>query len=167
LRRLLRGRHHFWQGKPGLWMRLLVADVARAIARNHAGVFERFNYVCDPDVQLTPSQADAHWIDLNRAELTEKLWHYTATRHELEQTREQLDLVSAAAGQLQKLCIAAHLALAAARECPEEKLEGMRKELARIQELLAKGHEKLAQDRTNKWVRIRSLLARTLRRVWT
>jgi hypothetical protein len=186
MRLLLRGRHHFWQGKAGHWKRLLVADVAGAIAASHAAVLERFNYDCAADPHLTRSQADAHWIDLNRGELTEKLWHYIATRHELDQTREQLagarqqlDLLGTAAAQLQRHCRAAHQAVANARQCPKEQLQPMAAELARIDELLASGQQnlgaaqlncqalaaRLAMPWKNKWVRFRSLLARTVRRV--
>ena len=83
-------RHHFWQGNPGHWKRLLVADAAEAIAVAQAPVFAGLGYVCEPDRHLTRSQADALWIDLNRDELTEKTWHYLATRRALEQAQAQL-----------------------------------------------------------------------------
>jgi hypothetical protein len=186
MRLLLRGRHHIWQGKAGHWKRLLVADVAGAIAASHAAVLERFNYVCAPDPHLTCSQADAHWIDLNRGEMTEKLWHYIATRHELDKTteqlaaaREQLDLLNSAADQLQQHCRAAHQALTTARQCSQEQLEGMAVELARIGVLLARGQRNLAAAQFTsqalatrlalpwkiKLLKLRSFLARTVRRV--
>jgi Sulfotransferase family len=99
LRLKLRGRHHCWQGQPGHWKRLLVTDVADAIAARHAALLERFNYDCVADPRLTPGQADRCWLDLNHAELTEKLWHYTATRHELERTRLRLEQLQTAAAR--------------------------------------------------------------------
>src|SRR5262249_27221253 len=39
---------HFWQGKPGLWRRLLTPDVARDLAAAHREAFEALGYDCDP-----------------------------------------------------------------------------------------------------------------------
>jgi hypothetical protein len=54
-------RHHFWQGRPDLWKRLLTADAARAIAEANAAAFERLGYRCDPDESLTAAQAEENW----------------------------------------------------------------------------------------------------------
>jgi hypothetical protein len=167
LRRRSRGRHHFWQGRPGHWKRLLVAEVAQAIAAVHAGVFQRFGYVCDPDPQLSRSQADAHWIDLNRDELTEKLWHYLATRHELEQTRVRLQRLDEAAGRLQQRCLAAEQILAAAEQGPLAPGE-----LARARGLLATGRQDLAAAGLEppwkrRWLKLGRSLVRTMRQLWT
>jgi hypothetical protein len=53
--------NHFWQGRPGLWRRLLTAEVARRIAAAQPEPFEEFGYPCDPDESLTPARAHDHW----------------------------------------------------------------------------------------------------------
>lgn len=57
---------HFWQGQPGLWKSLLTADEALRIAAAHADVFSLFGYRCDPDLSLSPAQADANWAFLKK-----------------------------------------------------------------------------------------------------
>jgi hypothetical protein len=173
LRRRGPGRHHFWQGRPGLWRRLLVSADASAIAAVHAGVFARLGYVCDPDSTLNRAQADACWIDLNRAELTEKLWHYPATRHELEQAqahlaaaREQLRRLTDAGERLQARCRAAECLLEGAATV----------EAARARRLLSAGRQELAAaqqasrdclarlPRQPRWWRLARTVARAARR---
>jgi hypothetical protein len=56
--------YHFWQGQPGLWKRLLPAETARAIAAAHRPVFDALGYTCDPDPDLTASEADQNWLRL-------------------------------------------------------------------------------------------------------
>jgi hypothetical protein len=143
----MRGRHHFWQGQPGHWKRLLVADAALAIACRHAAVLGGFDYVCHPDPGLTPGQADNYWIDLNRDELTEKLWHYTAARYELEQTRTRLERLQMAAAQ------------AAAGRCSLEQLAA---ELARSRQLAYTGRAAKTSWK-NKWLKVRCWVASRLR----
>jgi len=89
LRTLTRCHHHFWRGQPGHWKHLLPADEANAIAAIHQPVFSELGYVCDPDVNLDHNQADTNWIDLNRQELTDRLWSYVRDkeRHELTQAK--------------------------------------------------------------------------------
>jgi hypothetical protein len=53
---------HFWQGKPGLWKSLIPADQAHEITAAHEKVFRTFGYKCDPDYNLTPTQAEANWL---------------------------------------------------------------------------------------------------------
>src|ERR1019366_3020914 len=60
--------HHYWRGTPGHWKGLLPAEVARTIAAAHRQVFDTLAYVCDPDLTLDASQADANWIELTRQE---------------------------------------------------------------------------------------------------
>jgi len=55
---------HFWQGKPGLWKKLLTAEAARRIAAAQPRSFEQLCYRCDPDPGLTREQADANWDTL-------------------------------------------------------------------------------------------------------
>ena len=52
---------HVWQGTPGLWKRLLPADLARAVAAAHPESFEGLGYACDADVALTPDAAAENW----------------------------------------------------------------------------------------------------------
>jgi hypothetical protein len=155
--------HHFWQGHPGLWRRLVVADIAEDIAAAQAEPFHRFGYRCDPDRQLTRRQADALWIDLNRDELTEKTWHYAATRRTLEAAQAQLL-------EMQRRMAAADRALEAAeiRLRPQE--------LDRATHFLATARQELAAARdareegsapwTGRFLRIGRALARKAHRVW-
>ena len=76
--------HHYWQGKPGHWKRLLPCKAAYAIAATQADAFSTFDYECDPDTALDDISADANWIDLNRRELTTRLWNYTPMKQQLE-----------------------------------------------------------------------------------
>jgi hypothetical protein len=182
LRAMHRGRHHFWQGQPGHWRRLLVAEVASAIAGAQASVMRRFNYLCDADPHLSRSQADAHWIDLNREELTEKLWHYLATRHELEKARDnlaaargQLQLLRSAAAGLRQQCAAAdrELTAAQARLGPQAELSSARRLLTVGLEDLALAEQssrdlaaQLALPWQSKLLQVGRAVARALRRVW-
>jgi hypothetical protein len=61
-------RHHFWQGKPGLWKKLLPDKEADQIAAAQALSFTELGYDCDPDPELEWRQADAHWAKLNGVE---------------------------------------------------------------------------------------------------
>jgi hypothetical protein len=86
--------HHYWQGNPGHWKRLLPAEVAHAIAAAHAELFSVLKYECDSDPVLDRSQAESHWINLNRPELTERLWNYASMKQRLERalaTQGELD----------------------------------------------------------------------------
>ncbi len=76
--------HHYWQGKPGHWKRLLSCQAAYAIAAAQAEAFSTFDYECDPDASLDDASADANWIELNRRELTTRLWNYTPMKQQLE-----------------------------------------------------------------------------------
>jgi hypothetical protein len=97
MRQLNRARHHFWQGQPGLWKRLLTAECVTRIYAAQCGSFQSFGYDGAADPQLSRSQADASWIELTRAELTEKTWHYLATRQELEKAQQRLKVLQKAA----------------------------------------------------------------------
>jgi hypothetical protein len=57
-------QHHMWQGRPGLWRRLLPADLARAVAAAHPEAFDPLGYACDPDESLTDAEAAANWLAL-------------------------------------------------------------------------------------------------------
>jgi Sulfotransferase domain len=60
---------HYWQGTPDLWKRLIVPEVALAIAQRHPAAFSAFGFACDPDPELTAAQAEANWhaLTANRA----------------------------------------------------------------------------------------------------
>jgi hypothetical protein len=104
MRRITQNRHHFWQGKAGLWKSLLPAAEAERIAAAHPEVFAELGYACDPDPYLTESQADANWTKLAWSQLADDLHNLralqrtidnlearlTGAQTELEQARSQL-----------------------------------------------------------------------------
>jgi Sulfotransferase domain len=53
--------HHFWQGQPGLWRRLLTVAEAERIASAQGDCFRALGYACDADAALTAADADEHW----------------------------------------------------------------------------------------------------------
>jgi hypothetical protein len=57
---------HFWQGRPGLWRKLLTNPTAMRIYTAHLGVFMKLGYICDPDLELEATQADQYWKSLQR-----------------------------------------------------------------------------------------------------
>jgi hypothetical protein len=61
--------NHFWKGQPGLWRELLPAAEAREIAAAIQPVLDRLGYVCDPNPDLTPAEADRTWVRLVGEEL--------------------------------------------------------------------------------------------------
>lgn len=58
---------HFWQGSPNHWRRLIVPTLARAIYERHPRAFSTFGFACDPDPDLTETQARANWRALQTA----------------------------------------------------------------------------------------------------
>jgi hypothetical protein len=62
---------HGWQGRPGIWRDLIVADDARAIFERHRQVFEALGYGVDPHGTLSPAEARSNWERLNEGEQTE------------------------------------------------------------------------------------------------
>lgn len=57
---------HFWQGKSGLWRKLLTANEADRIARAHPEAFRAFGYDHDADASLSGTEADENWESLVR-----------------------------------------------------------------------------------------------------
>lgn len=55
---------HFWQGKAGVWRRLLPGPLARRIASAHREVFATLGYRCDPDESLDEATAAQNWTAL-------------------------------------------------------------------------------------------------------
>jgi len=92
---------HFWQGRPGLWKRLLPAAEACAIAKAQSASFSGMGYVCDPDPDLQPGSADANWVELVGANLAEELQNLASLRKQLEtsQDRAQASQTELAASQ--------------------------------------------------------------------
>jgi hypothetical protein len=52
---------HYWRGQPGIWRRLLTAQIADEIADAQWPAFSAFGYVCDADPQLTAAAAEQNW----------------------------------------------------------------------------------------------------------
>lgn len=71
---------HFWQGKTGLWKKLLTAEVAGRVARTHADVFANLGYEVDADPSLTPAEADENWLKLVWSDLSEELQNVRRNR---------------------------------------------------------------------------------------
>jgi hypothetical protein len=90
LRTLTGDRHHFWQGKVGLWKSLLTAPEARAVAEAHRGFFSELGYQCDPDPCLTPGQADRNWVELVGAKVVEDLRALEPARRGLAEAQANL-----------------------------------------------------------------------------
>jgi hypothetical protein len=163
MRGLSGARHHFWQGNPGHWRRLVVVEVADSIAAAQASAFARFGYACDPDRYLTRSQADACWVDLTREELTEKTWHYLATRRALEKAQAQLAAVEqhlTAAEQAMEATLAS-----AENSLAHGLLSGCRQELALA--LKAARREEVIEPWKSRFFKLGRSLAQAARRILT
>jgi hypothetical protein len=57
-------QHHFWQGKPRLWQKLLTANEALPLAEHMQPLLDDLNYDSVPCPELSPLEADEHWIQL-------------------------------------------------------------------------------------------------------
>jgi hypothetical protein len=66
-------QHHFWQGRPGLWKRLLTMDIVAPIFERHRAVFDLLGYSADYDPRLTRRQARNNWRTLFQPE-SERSW---------------------------------------------------------------------------------------------
>jgi hypothetical protein len=73
MRQLTQNNNHFWQGQSNLWKKLLTMPEAQRIADAHAAVFAQLGYLCDADPDLKANEADANWVQLVWAPITEKL----------------------------------------------------------------------------------------------
>jgi hypothetical protein len=112
LRAQTKREHHFWQGRPGLWRRLLPPAQAHRIARAHREVFATLGYRCDPDPMLDRARADAHWVELTGAELARK----AEASRQLAAVREERDALRRQADSLQTELALARARLAEAAE---------------------------------------------------
>jgi Sulfotransferase domain len=107
LRELTKNNNHFWQGQSNLWKNLLTATEATQIARAHSDVLAKNGYCCDPDPELTGSQADANWVNIVWARLTEELHVLKHYKHnvellekELAERRQELDYARTELGRM-------------------------------------------------------------------
>ena len=107
LRQLTQNNNHFWQGQSNLWKKLFTGAEARVIAKTHSEVFAKLGYECDPNPELTGSQADANWVNLVWSQLTEDLHVLKHYKHnigllekELSERRQELGAVRAELGRM-------------------------------------------------------------------
>jgi hypothetical protein len=56
--------NHFWQGKPGLWRRLVPPATAKEIAEAQRLAFLDLDYPCDPEADLSAEEAQRNWGQL-------------------------------------------------------------------------------------------------------
>lgn len=95
--------NHFWKGSPGLWRLLLPAKESREIASTMANAMLPFDYVCDPDPNLSDLEADRNWARFVGDEIKQTLRRSTeGHRGELKVREEQLAEVSSHYLQLVK-----------------------------------------------------------------
>jgi len=55
---------HVWRGEPGIWRKLIVPELARAIRDRHPEAFTAFGYEADADPALTLERAQQNWVEL-------------------------------------------------------------------------------------------------------
>lgn len=102
MRKRTQNAHHFWQGKAGLWKRLLTAREAVPIGAAHAALFQTLSYRCDPDPDLDGTQADANWLNLVWSELTDDLHDLRQTKRRLSDAEAELEQVRAALASIRE-----------------------------------------------------------------
>jgi hypothetical protein len=106
LRAYTGSKAHFWQGKAGLWRRLLPAPEARLLAAAQATALADFGYACDPDPDLDAARADANWIDLIWADLAEDLARLQTSQlavKTLQATEQELATARAEASEARRV----------------------------------------------------------------
>jgi hypothetical protein len=147
LRQLTKNNNHFWQGQSNLWKKLLTAAEATPIAQTHPEVFEKLGYLCDPNPETTASQADADWVKLVWAQLTEELHvlkHYKHNigllKKELAEKRQELDACRVDLGRMH----AAYSGLQMVNNNLREHHETLLNEFTTLQEGVAPGALELA-----------------------
>ena len=52
---------HKWQGKAGLWKKLILPELALAVMKAHGGFFDQLGYSCEPDALLTRENVLEYW----------------------------------------------------------------------------------------------------------
>ena len=111
-RRLNTFHNQIWKGTPGHWRTFITADIAREIAAAHSDHFSKLGYACDPDPDLTDSQADRNWVEavgpglraaLNRSQTSHTLERLTL-HSAIETARLENNALAATAGTLRAEC---------------------------------------------------------------
>lgn len=91
-RRLNTFHNQIWKGTPGHWRAYITAEIAQEIAAAHTDLFLKLEYECDPDPDLTDSQADRNWVEAVgpglRAALSRSQTSHTLERLTLHSTIE-------------------------------------------------------------------------------
>lgn len=83
--------NHFWKGSPGLWKLLLPESEAKEIASTMANAMAPFDYVCDPNPNLSELEADCNWARFVGDEVKETLSRSTeGHRAELKVREDRL-----------------------------------------------------------------------------
>ncbi len=100
-------KHHFWQGREGLWRSLFIPQAVERLAAAHQAYCAELGYLCDGDPQLGESQADANWLALLWPQVTEKLRDRRRIDEALYASREEIHRIkaerAAAVRQLEEL----------------------------------------------------------------
>ena len=55
---------HFWQGKVGLWRKVIPFHMAEIIAKKQQELFSEYGYEIMPNSKLTTDEAERNWITL-------------------------------------------------------------------------------------------------------
>jgi hypothetical protein len=90
LRVLTQNDHHFWIGQCGLWKQLLTAAEVGLLAEVLQPLYGDFDYDWEADPNLTAAQADANWIKLVWADVTEDLHNLRQTKQSLRRAQAEL-----------------------------------------------------------------------------
>lgn len=91
LRSRTQNEHHFWQGRAGLWKQLLTQAELEILRPFWQPLYADFDYDWDADPFLTAAEADANWIKLVWADLTEDLQDLRFTKMSLSAHRKELE----------------------------------------------------------------------------
>jgi hypothetical protein len=137
LKAAARARHHFWQGQPGLWKKLLPAAMARQIADVHPEGFALFGYACDADPALSVAQADANWLQLVRDEFAAGLRRQIAMEQMCAQLQAELAEAKARLAKQEADILNAQSGLARSRADALTLLRARAEDQKRMEELCA------------------------------
>ena len=64
--RLTSDNGHFWQGKVGLWRKVIPSDTVEMIVKQRQEIFLKYGYETMPDSKLTADEAGRNWRALCR-----------------------------------------------------------------------------------------------------
>jgi hypothetical protein len=81
--RVTSGNHHYWQGTPNGWRRLLPGNIARHLTAPVADLLSAGGYVVDPLPDLDASQAARNWaaVEARRATPTQAIPTHAIPTH--------------------------------------------------------------------------------------